>query len=310
MAPFFTEHHIPFTVPGVDKPCYTYCKVYGNLNETERRPLVVVHGGPGMNHDYLLPLADLADDGQTVVIFYDQFGGGRSSHLPEKNGDTTFWVEELFLTEFDNVVRYLGVQDNYNVLGQSWGGMLMGRWASRQPRGLHRLVIADSPASMELWVEAANHLLSLLPQDVQDTLKKHESEGTTDSQEYKDAMQVFYDRHVCRVQPTPEIVSIGFRMLEEDPTVYYTMNGPSEFHITGPLKEWSMLDDAHKILVPTLLINGFYDEARDSVVAPWFQRIPKARWITFPNSSHMPHIEEKERYLEVVREFFYGPYSE
>lgn len=71
-----------------------------------------------------------------------------------------------------------------------------------------------------------------------------------------------------------------------------------------------MVDDARKIAVPTLLINGFYDEARDSVVAPWFQRIPKSRWITFPNSSHMPHIEETEKYLEVIREFFYGPFSE
>ncbi|EKM60680.1 uncharacterized protein PHACADRAFT_246749 [Phanerochaete carnosa HHB-10118-sp] len=307
MAPF-TEIQIPFAVPDVDKPCFTYCKIFGNLKTTQKRPLVVVHGGPGMNHDYLLPVADLADDG-VVVIFYDQFGGGRSTHLPEKNGDTSFWVEELFLTEFDNVVRHLGIQDDYNVLGQSWGGMLMGRWASRQPKGLHRLVIANSPASMELWVEAANYLLAQLPQDVQDTLNKHEDAGTTDSQEYKDAMQIFYDRHVCRIKPMPEEVAIGFRMLDEDSTVYSTMNGPSEFHITGPLQHWSMLNDAHKIAVPTLLINGLHDEARDSVVAPWFQRIPKARWFTFPNSSHMPQFEERERYVQVVQEFLYGPYS-
>lgn len=165
MAPF-TEIQIPFTVSGVDKPCFTYCKIFGDLKTTKKRPLVVVHGGPGMNHDYLLSIADLADSG-TAVIFYDQFGGGRSTHLPEKNGDTAFWVEELFLAEFDNLIRHLSIQNDYDVLGQSWGGMLMGRWASRQPKGLHRLVIANSPASMDLWVEAANYLLALLPQDVQ-----------------------------------------------------------------------------------------------------------------------------------------------
>lgn len=167
MAPSYTETQIPFTVPGVDKPCFTYCKIFGDLKTTKNRPLVAVHGGPGFSHDYLLPIADLADDGETAVVFYDQFGGGRSTHLPEKNGDTSFWVEELFLTEFDNVVRHLGIQDGYNVLGHSWGGMLMGRWASRQPKGLHRLAIADSPASMDLWVEAANYLLAQLPQDIQ-----------------------------------------------------------------------------------------------------------------------------------------------
>lgn len=62
--------------------------------------------------------------------------------------------------------------------------------------------------------------------------------------------------------------------------------------------------------MPALLINGLHDEARDSVVAPWFQRIPKARWITFPYSSHMPHFEERERYMQVVGEFLYGPYSD
>lgn len=175
MAPF-TEVQIPFAVPGVDKPCFTYCKIFGDLKTTQKRPLIVVHGGPGWSHDYLLSIADLADDG-TVVIFYDQFGGGRSSHLPEKNGDTRFWVEELFLTEFDNDVRHLGIQDNYNVLGQSWGGMLMGRWASRQPKGLHRLVIANSPASVELWVEAANYLLAQLPQDVQVCTSQSPSHG-------------------------------------------------------------------------------------------------------------------------------------
>lgn len=84
-------------------------------------------------------------------------------------------------------------------------------------------------------------------------------------------------------------------------------NGPSEFHITGPLKHWSMVEDAPKIAVSTLLINGFYDEAQDSVVAPWFQLIPKVRWITFPNSSHVPHMEEREKYMAVVSDFLYAP---
>lgn len=68
-----------------------------------------------------------------------------------------------------------------------------------------------------------------------------------------------------------------------------------------------MVADAQRISVPTLLINGRYDAARDSVVAPWFALIPRVRWVTFAESSHMPHLEERERYMEVVSGFLYGP---
>lgn len=59
----------------------------------------------------------------------------------------------------------------------------------------------------------------------------------------------------------------------------------------------------HKIKVPTLLINGRYDEAQDEVVEPFFKGIEKVKWVRFAESSHMPHMEEPEEYLKVVRDF-------
>lgn len=101
--------------------------------------------------------------------------------------------------------------------------MLSACHAIRQPKGLHKLVIADSPASMELWVQAADKLRADLPSDVQETLLKHEKEGTTESKEYEDAMEVYYDRHVCRTKPKPkEFVKIE-EQLKEDNTVFMTM---------------------------------------------------------------------------------------
>jgi pimeloyl-ACP methyl ester carboxylesterase len=85
------------------------------------------------------------------------------------------------------LLNHLGINSDYDLLGQSWGGMLGACFAITQPKGLHRLVIADSPASMILWVEAANKLREKLPKDVQNTLLKHEKDGTTDSPEYKKA---------------------------------------------------------------------------------------------------------------------------
>lgn len=79
--------------------------------------------------------------------------------------------------------------------------------------------------------------------------------------------------------------------------------GPSEFNITGTMKTWTVIDDLHKITVPTLLINGRYDDAQDVAVVPFFERIPKVKWVQFAESSHMPFFEEKGRYLEIVGDF-------
>jgi pimeloyl-ACP methyl ester carboxylesterase len=79
--------------------------------------------------------------------------------------------------------------------------------------------------------------------------------------------------------------------------------GPSEFTITGSFKSFNIVDQLHKIAVPTLMINGRYDEAQDSTMAPFFSHIQKVKWITFAESSHTPHWEERERYIEIVGDF-------
>ncbi|KAJ7873704.1 proline iminopeptidase [Mycena leptocephala] len=303
-SPNFHEGEVGFTVPNAGKPCKTWYKVVGDLHDsTSRRPLVALHGGPGVNHGYLLILSDLTKAFGIPFVVYDQIGTGNSTHLSEKNGDTSFWTEQLFLDELDNLLKHLGIQDNYDILGHSWGGMLGSRHAATQPIGLKRLVLASTPADMGLWAKSQNARRTELAQDVQDILDRHEKNGTTDSQEYQEAVGVFYSRFLCTINPLPEPVAEGFGWIQKDPTVYLTMNGPSEFHITGPLKDWSIIKDAHKIQVPTLLLNGRYDQARDPVVAPFFREIPHVKWVTFAESSHMLHFEERERYMEVVGSF-------
>jgi L-proline amide hydrolase len=262
-------------------------------------PLVVLHGGPGATHDYVLRVAGLADTGRAVV-HYDQLGNGRSTHLPDVAPD--FWTVELFLAELDNLLAALGIADRYALLGQSWGGMLAAEHAVRRPAGLRGLVIADSPASMPLWSAAAAALRAELPPAVDETLRRHEAAGTTDTDEYSDAVKVFYDRHLCRV-PWPPEVNATFDALDEDPTVYHTMNGPSEFHVIGSLRDWSIVDRVAAIDVPTLLISGRYDEATPETVQPFYDGIPDVRWEVFEESSHMPHVEETERFLATVDDF-------
>ncbi len=72
---------------------------------------------------------------------------------------------------------------------------------------------------------------------------------------------------------------------------------------TGNLKDWTAIDQLHKIKASTLLINGRYDEIADVAVQPFFDGIAKVKWITLENSSHMGHFEERERYMEVLGQF-------
>ena len=145
-------------------------------------------------------------------------------------------------------------------------------------------------------------LRALLPPEVQATLLRHEQAGTTDSKEYVDATRVFYDRHVCRV-PWPPELERTFAAMAHDPTVYHTMNGPSEFHVIGTLAGWTIEDRVDRITVPTLLLSGRHDEATEACVRPFADRIPGARWTIFEESSHLPHIEERSRFMDAVREF-------
>ncbi|MEU0987868.1 proline iminopeptidase-family hydrolase [Streptomyces sp. NPDC005953] len=279
----------------------TYYRVTTDARSKGRsaRPLVVVHGGPGCTHDYLLNLTDLVSPDRSV-IHYDQLGNGRSTHLPDRSDE--FWTVELFLRELDRLLETLGVTD-YDLLGQSWGGMLAAEHAVRRPAGLRRLVIANSPASMELWSAEAARLRAALPRAVQETLAAHEEAGTTNSPAYGEASAEYYRRHVCRVDPQPAEVARTFEWIATDPTVYHTMNGPTEFHVVGTLRGWSIVDRLPAVAVPTLVINGAFDEAGDDTVRPFVERIPNARWIRFDASSHMPHIEERRAYMAAVADF-------
>ncbi|MEU6251543.1 proline iminopeptidase-family hydrolase [Streptomyces sp. NPDC047043] len=277
--------------------CSTWYRITG---EPGRTPLVVLHGGPGAGHNYTLRIAGIAHQGRPVV-HYDQLGTGLSTHLPDKGAD--FWTVQLFLDELDNLLEALGIADGYHLLGQSWGGMLAAEHAVRRPPGLRGLVIANSPASMELWLKAAAELRAELPPEVQHTLLAHETAGTTDDPDYRAAEQVFNDRHVCRVTPNPPEVQATWDNIAADPTVYHTMNGPNEFHVVGTLKDWSVIDRLHLIDVPTLLVSGRYDEATPETLRPFADHIPDVRWHMFERSSHMPHVEEEELYLRVVGSF-------
>lgn len=284
----------------------TWYRVHGELpaDRTGPAPLVVLHGGPGATHDYLTPLAGLADDGRAVVL-YDQLGNGRSTHHPDRGAD--FWTVELFVRELANLVDHLGIGNRYHVLGQSWGGFLAQEHALTRPAGLRSLVLSNTAASFPDFVAEANRLRADLPPEVEATLRRHEADGTTDDPAYAEACQVFYQRHVCRLDPWPDGVVAGFAKIDEDPTVYHTMNGPSEFHVVGSIRDWSSTDRLGGIGVPTYVVSGEHDEATPAVQVPLVDGIRAAGNVVeqtvLPGCSHLPMWEQPSAYLRRVAEW-------
>jgi proline-specific peptidase len=156
-----SEGTADFKVAGLSEPCQTWYKIFGDLN-TSATPLIILHGGPGACHNYLLPLTDLANS--RPVIFYDQIGNGLSTHLTSKAGDEAFWSIDLFKDELDNLLSHLGLRQRpIDVYGHSWGGMLAVEWAAT-PSGAHlrRLILSSSLASM-CWIMQMKLKNSKLP---------------------------------------------------------------------------------------------------------------------------------------------------
>ena len=137
----------------------TWYRIGGDL-ESGLVPVVICHGGPGAAHDYTEPIAELSREGRGCVL-YDQVGCGRSTHLPDAPAE--FWTVQLFKDELVDLTRHLGIAERYAVVGQSWGGMLALEHALDHPSGLQAIVVADSPASIPLWVAEANRLREDLP---------------------------------------------------------------------------------------------------------------------------------------------------
>lgn len=275
----------------------TWYRIVGDGEEDGKLPVLFLHGGPGATHDYLEPLEAMAQTGRRA-IFYDQIGCGKSD-LPD---DPSLWRVETFVEELGAVRDQLGL-DRLHIFGNSWGGMLAMEYALTRPAGVESMIVASSPSSIPQWVAEANRLRADLPEDVQAMLTRHEEAGTTGDPEYEEACLVFYKRHVCRLDEWPECVLRSFQFIEDHGVVYQTMNGPSEFHITGPLKDWDITDRLGEIRIPTLVITGEFDEATPAINRTVSRAIPGAESVIYPAASHMAHVEDPAGYVNVLDGF-------
>jgi L-proline amide hydrolase len=281
----------------------TWFRMIQNDEPSSDFPVVILHGGPGAAHNYAIPIANLLTHRGFDVVLYDQIGCGQSSHFP--NAPKEFWQMELFIKELTEVLSHLNIESGFYLLGHSWGGMLAMEYAVTKPPGLKGLILSNTLSSMPLLREELAKLKEQLPIETQKILNFHESEGTTDSDEYQEACNVFYRRHLIRINRTQYSLQSSEQRLK-DPTVYKVMNGPSEFHIIGTLKDWSITEKLQEIIYPTLILSGLYDECTPKVHELIEANIKDSEWVLFEESSHSPFVEEAAKYIRVIEKFIKG----
>ncbi len=267
--------------------------VVGDLSSGQT-PLLVIHGGPGMSHNYLFPLIDLADD--RPVIFYDQLDCGKS----DRPNDPVNWAVPRFLQEIDALRNDLNLLD-VSIFGNSWGGTLAAAYAASSPEGLKRVILSSPLINTRQWITDNGRHRDALPEEVKVIMETCESTGDTDSPEYQDAVNVFYMRHLCRTDPWPDFVMDSFETMNE--ALYLGMWGPNEFTCNGVLRNYDGSTDLKLIGAHTLVTVGEFDEATPTSSRKFTRLIPNGEFVEFDGASHLAFVEDRERYIAEVRQF-------
>ncbi len=192
--------------------------------------------------------------------------------------------------------------DRLHVLGQSWGGWLSIEYMARGATGVVGLVLASTSASIPQFTAEAARLIDALPEPARTTLIELGAQGRYDDPAYGEAVMEFYTRHLCRLDPWPEAMVRSANELDGN-QVYLTMNGPTEFDVIGTLRDWDRSADLGRITVPTLVTCGRHDEITPACSATIAAGVTGARMEVFEESAHCAHLEEGERYAEVVEAF-------
>jgi proline iminopeptidase len=261
-----------------------------------RTPLLLLHGGPGAAHFYLLPLGALADE--RPVIFYDQLGCGQS----DSPQDTSIYTIQRSVDEIDAVRRALGLQEVI-LYGHSWGSMLAIEYLCQgRGSGVRKLVLAGALASVPQYVAGTERLLAPMPNHAGERILALDAAGKSDAPEYQALVQAFYDLYVCRRKPLPREVQETYDMLSTS-IAYRVMNGPNELTVTGVIRDWDRRSDLSHIQLPTYTTTGEFDEVTLDCHQTIQRAIKGSKLRIFAGCSHLTMNEKPHDYVSAVRRF-------
>jgi len=259
--------------------------------------MLVLHGGPGANHEYLECLAQHLPQRGVELYLYDQLG----SYYSDQPADLSLWTIERFREEVEQVRRAWGLEQFY-LYGQSWGGMLAIEYALKYQANLKAVVVSNMTASIASYVERLGVLRGRLPEDILDRMLRFERQGRYEDPEYVELVhEHLYTKYLCRLKPWPDAVVRGFDHIAAP--VYNTMQGPNEFVVTGSFASWNRWDDLKDIRVPTLLIVGRHDTMSPDDIVEMGRRIPRARVGICEEGSHLSCWDDPEAYYGHLVDF-------
>lgn len=283
-----TEGYMPFL------EYKTYYRIVGE-NTGNKKPILLLHGGPGSSHNYFELLDEVAKDGRQVIM-YDQLGSGKSA-TPSR---PDLWNKEVWTEELIALRKHLDL-DELHILGQSWGGMLAIIYAcDHKPEGVKSYILSSTLASAEIWEREQRRRIGYLPKDMQEAIESCEAKGDYSNPKYIEAVDEFMLRH-CAAEVTEESPECLRRPKPASGgESYITAWGQSEFAPRGTLRDYDYTEEIKSIETPTLVTSGLLDLCSPLIAKELYDNIPNSEWELFEFSRHMPFVDENKKYIEVL----------
>jgi len=271
-------------------------------------PLVVVHGGPGASHDYLLPsLYRLATSYR--LVFIDERGSGRSPRLEDPKQYT---VEKM--ADDVEAVRMALQLGKIALLGHSYGGVVVQAYAFKYQANLSHLILASTFSSTRELNEALGRMKQAMPADRRARLEALEKAGLFGKGEiwehgrYTDeyaklAWGVGYFPALYGARPEPNYDPVEGNT-KNSWELYREMWGShGEFVVDGNLKEVEWVDRLAEIKVPTLILVGDHDQSDPAMSREMNAKIAGSKLVVLPDSGHMTFVDQPELFIRAIRDF-------
>lgn len=253
-------------------------------------PLVVVNGGPGFDHAYLLACTDAWDRlaARRRVVFYDQRGNGRSAALEE--GEPCGLAEQI--DDLEALRAHLGFE-RLDLLGHSWGGYLVMAYAARHPQRVAHLVIVDSAAPK------IQDTVFLFKNIYPETTTREDGLAFAVELGDADAIEADLGAYMSMLFVSPEVRD---RFLKRSSTFAYSQKVNRA--VWNDLQRFDVNPELGKFRFPTLVVTGRYDfNVAPSVAWEIHRAIPGSEFAVFERSGHLPFCEESDAFVERVGTF-------
>lgn len=277
-----------------------YTKRMGN---NPKMRVLLLHGGPGASHEVFLNFDGYLPNEEIEYIYYDQL----DSYYSDKPNDPSMWTTEHFVEEVEQVRKALGLnQDNFYLLGQSWGGLLAMEYALKYQNNLKGLIISNMVASVpEYNAYAENVLAKQLPPEVLTEIQEMEANKDYGNPHYEELlMEHFYTEHILRrpLEEWPKPITMAFQHLNT--SIYVHMQGPSEFGITeeATLSDWDVSARLNEIKVPTLMLGAEHD-TMDPEYMKWMATEVQNGRSLITNGSHLSQFDDPDAYFKGLIKF-------